>query len=178
MSTLQQASGRIPSSIPVIVSLIALGWLLATLWIPQQPIDSDGNPQQQSRPDTSNEQPISHTAGSASQDPESALDSLSPELRSIQRQIHDLFLKTQWNAALDASTAHRVGRARDDLEALLASLGPEHVQMLAGLLKEEQDFVNRRFLLRALGRIGSDEALVALVDHYHWSTGTSANHQP
>ncbi|MEE2857921.1 MAG: HEAT repeat domain-containing protein [Planctomycetota bacterium] len=172
MSTLQQTSGRIPSSIPVIVSLIALGWLLATLWIPQEPIDGngEGNPKR-SQPVAPSGQLVSPTAGSASQDPVSALDSLSPELRSIHGQIHDLFLKTQWNAALDASTAHRVGRARDDLEALLASLGAEHVQMLAGLLKEEQDFVNRRFLLRALGRIGSDEALIALVEHYHWSTG-------
>ena len=174
MSTLHPSphpsSGRIPSSIPIIVSLIALGWLLATLWIPQEPIDDDGNPQR-SRAVARSDQPISPSPGSASQDPAPALDSLSPELRSVHEQIHDLFLKTQWNAALDASTAHRVGRARDDLEALLSSLGPEHVQLLTGLLKEEQDFVNRRFLLRALGLIGSDDALSALVDHYHWSVG-------
>ncbi|RTZ90242.1 MAG: hypothetical protein DSY81_08225 [Bacillota bacterium] len=163
------SSGRLSSSIPVIVSLIALGWLLATLWIPREPID-DGNPQR-SRAVARSDQPISPSPGSASQDPAPALDSLSPEMRRIHEQIHDLFLKTQWNAALDASTAHRIGRARDDLEELLSSLGPEHVHLLAGLLIEEQDFVNRRFLLRALGRIGNDEALIALVDHYHWSVG-------
>ena len=150
-----------------ILALLCLGWFVSTLWTnvgtPPDPAVSEETPSVQAEP----KPPV--TPSGIEEKTTSSLDTLSPEHREISDSIFDLFQKCQWNEALDASTAHRVARARDDLEALLEGLGPEHVPMLLGLLKEEPDFINRRFLLKALGKIGSEEALVGLIDHYHWS---------
>ena len=150
-----------------ILALLGLGWFVSTLWSPSEETPEPEKPATASQPQS--EPPLLETTDSGEEDTPSPLDSLSPEHREISNSIFDLFQKCQWNEALDASTAHRVARARMDLEELLEGLGPEHVPMLIGLLKEEPDFINRRFLLKALGKIGSDEALVGLIDHYHWS---------
>lgn len=150
-----------------IVALLCLGWFLSTLWSPQKNTEGPANPV--NPPAVQAEPKAPETSGKADENTPSPLDSLSAEHRKISESIFDLFQKCQWNEALDASTAHRVARARNDLEELLEGLGPEHVPMLIGLLKEEPDFINRRFLLKALGKIGSESALVGLIDHYHWS---------
>ncbi|MEM7165677.1 MAG: HEAT repeat domain-containing protein [Planctomycetota bacterium] len=58
-------------------------------------------------------------------------------------------------------------RAREELQAYLDSLGPEEVESLIEVLGDEVDFGNRRFLMYALGRIGTDRAVDGLVGHYH-----------
>jgi HEAT repeat protein len=170
-----EQSGRIHSSIPAVLALVALGWVLAYLWIPTRAPETANPPtgvaqqidQNRSGPPPTN---TSEATASAAVSP---LDSLTPQMRVIREQLDSLFLKTQWDQALDASTAHRVDRARQDLESYLDSLAEEHVPLLLGLLAEEPDFINRRFLLRALGTIGSDEALAGLLDHYDWAAGNS-----
>ncbi len=170
-----EQSGRIHSSIPAVLALVALGWVLAYLWIPTRSPET-GNPSTRvaEQIDENRSGPPPTNTGEASASAAvSPLDSLTPQMRAIREQLDSLLLKTQWDQALDASTAHRVDRARQDLEAYLDSLGEEHVPLLLGLLAEEPDFINRRFLLRALGTIGSDEALAGLLDHYDWAAGNS-----
>ncbi len=152
----------------ILIGIVAIGWLIAWFWIP--PLQPGGNtPATPSTTDTSQPAPTGAKSrvGSNPQQP-SALDSLSPDLVDVRKQIDDYFQKTQWDSAMDNSTAHRVARARDELEAFLSTLGPEHVDLLIGLLEEEPDFVNRRFLLRALGNIGTEQALSGLLEHYWW----------
>ena len=160
-------SGKALGTVLILTGLVLLGWIISSLWIPLQPSEVTEAPQSDVVTTNKSTTGASSRVGS-NPDKRSALDTLSPELISTRKKIDEYFLKTQWDAAMDASTAHRVGRARDELEALLASLGPEHVALLIGLLEEEPDFVNRRFLLRALGRIGTDEALAGLEEHYWW----------
>ncbi|NRA76209.1 MAG: HEAT repeat domain-containing protein [Planctomycetes bacterium] len=160
-------SGRALGTVLVLTGLVLLGWIIASLWIPNQSPEVTKTPQPEVITPSKSPAGARSRIGSHPGKP-SSLDALSAQLLSTRKKIDEYFLKTQWDAAMDASTAHRVGRARDELEALLSSLGPEHVPLLIGLLEEEPDFVNRRFLLRALGRIGSDEALAGLVEHYWW----------
>ncbi|MDE0959153.1 MAG: HEAT repeat domain-containing protein [Planctomycetota bacterium] len=168
-------SGRVHSAIPTVLALVALGWVLAYLWIPTRSPQTS-SPQtgvteviQKNRSGS----PATDSTGTTASEALSPLDSLSPQMRTIREQLDRLFLKTQWNQAMDASTAHRVARAREDLESYLDSLAEEHVPLLLGLLAEEPDFINRRFLLRALGKIGNDEALAGLLDHFNWAAGNS-----
>ncbi|HIA27745.1 MAG TPA: HEAT repeat domain-containing protein [Planctomycetes bacterium] len=90
----------------------------------------------------------------------------SPLEQQMIETIFDLFQSMQWNQAMDLSVAHRVARAREELAAYLAGLPPEAVPMLLGLLEEEPDFINRRFLIRGLGKIGTAEAIAGLERHY------------
>jgi len=57
--------------------------------------------------------------------------------------------------------AHRAA-----LDALLAELGPESVDLIAELLEEDWNFLDRRALIRRLGEIGTDRAADLLVAHY------------
>lgn len=160
-------SGYALGTILILVGLGVLGWIIASLWIPIQP--SGETPSTRPEVVASSESPSGAKSRVGTNSKKvSALDSLSSEMVSTRKKIDDYFQKAQWDSAMDASTAHRVGRARDELEALLSTLGPEHVALLIGLLEEEPDFVNRRFLLRALGRIGTEEALAGLIEHYWW----------
>ncbi len=150
-----------------IIALLCLGWFFASLWQPLSPA-----PEKTSTPAETDQNPPRVSAIESVNDDTgttSALDNLTAEEIAISTEIFELFQKCQWSKALDASTAHRVARARNDLQELLDGLGPEHVPLLVGMLKEEPDFINRRFLLKALGKIGSDDALIGLLDHYHWS---------
>lgn len=63
---------------------------------------------------------------------------------------------------------------REQLRAFLASLGPEAIPTLSAVLSVETDFVNRRFLIYALGDLGprSEEATFALADFYESTRGT------
>ena len=150
-----------------IIALLCLGWFFSTLWSPQKNEPPQAEPTKE--PTLPIQTPEPAIVNSEAQETASPLDSLSAEDQRISNSIFELFQKCQWDKALDASTAHRVARARDDLQELLDGLGPEHVPLLIGMLQEEPDFINRRFLIKALGNIGSDEALIGLIDHYHWS---------
>ncbi|HIG05589.1 MAG TPA: hypothetical protein EYQ08_07655, partial [Planctomycetes bacterium] len=129
-----EQSGRIHSSIPAVLALVALGWVLAYLWIPTRSPET-GNPSTRvaEQIDENRSGPPPTNTGEASASAAvSPLDSLTPQMRAIREQLDSLLLKTQWDQALDASTAHRVDRARQDLEAYLDSLGEEHVPLLLG----------------------------------------------
>jgi HEAT repeat protein len=52
------------------------------------------------------------------------------------------------------------------LEALLRSLPPEAVPIVADLLREESDFVCRRILIYGLAGMGTNEAAAVLKDHF------------
>ncbi len=69
----------------------------------------------------------------------------------------------------DAGQLERLLNAREELKKFLASLGPEAISTLSAILEAELDFVNRRFLLYALGDLGpkSEEATFALLDYYN-----------
>lgn len=68
---------------------------------------------------------------------------------------------------LNAEGRIDVHRAREELQDYLDTLGPESVDTLVAVLEEETDFSNRRFLMRTLGRIGTDTAADGLLAHYH-----------
>lgn len=59
-----------------------------------------------------------------------------------------------------------IAQARDDLRRYLESLPPEAAPILIEMLRSEPDFVNRRFLLYALAKMGTDEAVDGLTEHY------------
>ncbi len=167
-------AGRAAANLPIIISLILLGAITAMLWVPVQQEQEVTARETTTTPDGGSsliEQTSSNSTDTSGTTVRSPLDDLTPEMRQVREELDALFRGMQWDKALDASTAHRVARARDDLQAYLDTLGPEHVPMLVGLLEEDPEFINRRFLMKTLGRIGSEEALTGLVDHYHWSAG-------
>ncbi len=164
----ESESGFTLGTLVAVVALIALGCLLAFLWAPAP--TPTPLPSVTKAPPANNSPSNSKSRIANDSQQTSPLDTLSPKLLTLREKIDSYFQKTQWDSAMDSSTAHRVARARDELEEFLSGLGPEHVSLLIGLLEEEPDFVNRRFLLRALGRIGTEEALGGLIDHYWWCT--------
>lgn len=68
----------------------------------------------------------------------------------------------------DEEKLAQLGKLREEFAALLAKLGPEAVPTLAAILNAEGDFVNRRFILKALGNLGpqSEAATFALLDFF------------
>lgn len=164
----QNQSGETNLQWIAILTLLALGWFLSLLWSQIEP-EAQKKKSVAKPPQVSKSSARTGTAKGSSDSSASPLDSLSEAEQLIFDDIFELFLLCQWNSAMDASTAHRVARARTDLQNLLDSLGPEHVAMLTGILEEEPDFINRRFLLKALGKIGSKEALNSLLEHYYWA---------
>lgn len=90
---------------------------------------------------------------------------LSPELEEARRLLLEVMRQSIDGEQLSDRLLQMQAR-KDALEDLLATLGPEAVDMLVQLLIEEPDFINRRQIIYALGRIGSDPAANALVDHY------------
>ena len=67
----------------------------------------------------------------------------------------------------DSQKSLRVERIRKEFQEFLDSLGPEAIPTLAAVLGVEPDFVDRRFLVYALGGLGpqSEEATYALSDY-------------
>ncbi|MDG2083981.1 MAG: hypothetical protein P8K66_03330, partial [Planctomycetota bacterium] len=134
----QNQSGETNLQWIAILTLLALGWFLSLLW-------SQIEPEAQKKKSVANPPQVSKTsartnaAKGSSDSSVSPLDTLSEAEQLIFDDIFELFLLCQWNSAMDASTAHRVARARTDLQNLLDSLGPEHVSMLTGILEEEPD---------------------------------------
>lgn len=68
----------------------------------------------------------------------------------------------------DGDQGPRLEELREALAAYLASLGPEAIPTLSAILGSEVDFVNRRFLITALGNLGplAEEATYALLELY------------
>ena len=112
-----------------IIALLCLGWFFAQLWKPLDPTPIESPTPKAEGPKNPSPESIGEPGPEVNESP-SALDSLSPEDKKISNDIFELFQKCQWSKALDASTAHRVARARGDLQELLDGLGPEHVPML------------------------------------------------
>ena len=61
-----------------------------------------------------------------------------------------------------------IHETRDELREYLASLGPEALPTLSTILNADHDFVNRRFLLKAIGELGpeSEQATFILRDFF------------
>jgi hypothetical protein len=59
-------------------------------------------------------------------------------------------------------------KVREDFRAFLATLGPEALPTLGAILNAESDFVNRRFVIVAIGDLGpkSDDATFILHDFF------------
>ena len=78
-----------------------------------------------------------------------------------------------WFEAMDVSDhdsekLKKIEDVRDALEAFLKTLGPEALPTLGAILKAEPDFLNRRFMLRALGDLGpkSEDTTFVLHEFY------------
>ncbi len=71
-----------------------------------------------------------------------------------------------------------IHETREELTEYLASLGPEALPTLATILGADHDFVNRRFLLKAIGALGpeSDEATFILRDFFMARHETPGNY--
>ena len=71
---------------------------------------------------------------------------------------------------LDVSDPHKYKKQRlaqrNALLDFLDTLGESEVELLVALLLQEEDALMRRYLLMAIGRIGSPLAVDALTDHY------------
>ncbi len=89
----------------------------------------------------------------------------SPE---IAAKLAKLFEEMDVTDASDPTLADRVVKARAELQAYLDSLGPEAIPTFTGILRGETDFVARRFLIHALGKLGprSEDATWALREVY------------
>jgi HEAT repeat protein len=88
---------------------------------------------------------------------------------ALARKIHDFFEAMEIDFRdPDHKQLAELDKMRQELDAYLASLGPEAVPTLAAILNAESDFVDRRFLLRALGNLGprSEEATWVLRDFF------------
>jgi HEAT repeat protein len=86
----------------------------------------------------------------------------------LARSLHSFFEAMEVNRDSDADKLAGLDQARKDLADFLAGLGPEAVPTLAAILNAEGDFVDRRFLLKALGDLGpqTEEATFVLRDFF------------
>ena len=85
-----------------------------------------------------------------------------PELADT---IHAYFQAMQFDAR---EPRYGVQQTRQELRDFLASLGPEALPTLGAILNAEGDFVDRRFLLAAIGNLGvhSEQATFILKDFF------------
>jgi hypothetical protein len=96
-----------------------------------------------------------------------------PKLAS---QIHSYFeMMTVDNK--DEEKLANLSKIRDDFKDFLAGLGPEALPTLGTILNAEADFVNRRFLLYAIGGLGpqSEAATFLLRDFFMARQGDPQN---
>lgn len=86
---------------------------------------------------------------------------------ALAENLHSWFERMEYDPR-DHSTVIGLEEAREDFREFLSSLGPEAVPTLAGILDVEADFVDRRFLLYALGELGpeTEDATFALRDFF------------
>ena len=80
--------------------------------------------------------------------------------------IHDFFEDMEWDMS-DERKMLRLEEIRAAFREYLATVGPEAIPTLAAILNVEPDFVDRRFLIHAIGELGpqSEEATYALSDY-------------
>jgi HEAT repeat protein len=87
--------------------------------------------------------------------------------QSLARSIHDYFDAMEFDPEDDAKLAS-LHETRKRFTEFLEGLGPEAVPTLVAILNAEGDFVDRRFLIKALGNLGpqTEEATYALRDFF------------
>ncbi len=85
----------------------------------------------------------------------------------IAQTLHSYFEELTYDPSKPIDMA-RIENARNALKDYLAQLGPDAVSTLGAILNAEGDFVNRRFLLYAVGDLGpqSPEATFVLRDFF------------
>jgi hypothetical protein len=87
------------------------------------------------------------------------IEGWDPELASKIAEFFEAMEITYGPDGPDHAKLATLEEKRDELQKFLASLGPEAIPTLAAILGEEQDFVDRRFLLYALGDLGPKSEL-------------------
>ncbi|HVR75570.1 MAG TPA: HEAT repeat domain-containing protein, partial [Planctomycetota bacterium] len=82
-------------------------------------------------------------------------------------RIHSLFEAMDFDP-MDSEKLNNLGALRDELQDYLAQLGPEALPTLAAILNAEGDFVDRRFIIYAIGYLGpkTDGATYVLRDFF------------
>jgi HEAT repeat protein len=86
---------------------------------------------------------------------------------SLAHSIHDYFDAMELDHE-DAEKLAAIHETRRQFQEFLDGLGPEAVPTIVAILNAEGDFVDRRFLIKALGGLGSrtEEATYALRDFF------------
>ena len=86
---------------------------------------------------------------------------------ALAKTIHSYF-EAMTVDLMDDVKLSELQRIREEFAEFLAKLGPEALPTLAAILNAEGDFVNRRFLLKAIGNLGpsSEAATFVLRDFY------------
>jgi len=86
---------------------------------------------------------------------------------AVARSIHDYFDAMEIDIKDDEKLAS-LHETRQQFQDFLDGLGPEAVPTLVAILNAEGDFVDRRFLIKALGNLGprTEEATYALRDFF------------
>jgi len=87
---------------------------------------------------------------------------------ALALRIAQFFKDMELPDVQDNAQLKRLMETREELRSFLATLGPEAIPTLSAILGVELDFVNRRFLIYALGDMGgkSEESTLALMDFY------------
>lgn len=142
---------------------------------PPTPIASAGDGERASgtgelQPTHPDPEPGAHTR---SRSPEGSLD-----LGEVRATIQDYFARIP-DRATPGMSGLAVRQALDGLRDYLATLPPDAVPLLLELIDPEvtADFVHRRYLLYALGDIGTDEAVDGLIQHYHRMSQIDLEHE-
>ena len=86
---------------------------------------------------------------------------------ALAEAVHNYFEIMEYTPQ-DTEKLRHLEELREEFRKFLADLGPESIATLAAILDVEADFVDRRFLLYALGDLGpqSDQATFALRDFF------------
>ncbi|MBN1442390.1 MAG: HEAT repeat domain-containing protein [Planctomycetes bacterium] len=94
----------------------------------------------------------------------------------IAERLHGLFDALEHDHLTIGQLTETVEAAYNEISEYLASLGPEAIPTLAAILGAEPDFVARRKIFQAIGKLGprSDEATYVLRDFFFARIGESA----
>ncbi len=86
----------------------------------------------------------------------------------VAEHLAGFFARMEMTPDISQERLIDLAKAREEIADYLKSLGPEAIPTLSKILRVETDFVNRRFLLYALGDLGpkSEDATIALLDFY------------
>lgn len=176
-SGLRRRDGR--ALVPIVIALLAACFLAVVVY---QAMQTGPGPEPWSGQSVYDDEPESVPSGDQADSVDSARGDtktggttgpVDASDAAIRAKLAGFFARMPADAmVLDTAGKLDLKRARDELEDYLETLGPEAVDTLVGVLEEETDFVNRRFLLRALGNIGTDAASNGLLAHYHRMAST------